>query len=271
VQERITLFTPQGRVARTLRISGAPAWPGARPTAPAALLADGTVVGDPTLLNLAVRPRHPLVILDPSGRPLATLAEVDGRGRSRRARVGRFLTTFRLPVQHHALWEPTADGDGVVVVERGVAGSTRSASFRVTGVGRAGTAFSREVAYTPRPLPANVRDSIAQRWAQGLARLNVPREAALRFARDSLGIPEFQPPVSALVAGRDGTIWLQREPFGRTGSEWLVLDRLGNPVATVTGRPGVRLLAARRDLAWGVVTDELDVPYVVRFRVQPAR
>jgi hypothetical protein len=40
-------------------------------------------------------------------------------------------------------------------------------------------------------------------------------------------------------------------------------------VGEVAG-PEVQLLQAQRDLAWAVMLDEMDLPYVVRFRVESA-
>jgi hypothetical protein len=49
---------------------------------------------------------------------------------------------------------------------------------------------------------------------------------------------------------------------------WNVLDDVGNPVAMVRTDADITLFQVDRDAAWGVETDDLDVPYVVRYRLQ---
>jgi hypothetical protein len=43
---------------------------------------------------------------------------------------------------------------------------------------------------------------------------------------------------------------------------------MGTPIAHVTGDPSLRLMAIRNGEAWGSVRNELDVPFVVRYRIQ---
>lgn len=74
--------------------------------------------------------------------------------------------------------------------------------------------------------------------------------------------------MSHVAAGRDGTTWLRREDAGGGTVKWLVLDAAGSPLAEVGAPAGLTILEARRDLVWGVEHDELDVPYVVRYRVR---
>jgi NAD(P)H-nitrite reductase large subunit len=73
--------------------------------------------------------------------------------------------------------------------------------------------------------------------------------------------------VSHVVAGRDGTIWLRREERGGV-TRWEVLDASGSVVARLDVPAALRILAADRTDVWGVETDDLDVPYVVRYRVE---
>jgi hypothetical protein len=72
-----------------------------------------------------------------------------------------------------------------------------------------------------------------------------------------------------MTVGRDGSIWLQRAVEADSAS-WLVLDPSGSPHAEVSLPAGFDLLEADRDHVWGQERDELDVPYLVRYRVGTA-
>jgi hypothetical protein len=92
------------------------------------------------------------------------------------------------------------------------------------------------------------------------------REAAER----AIILPPAQQPVSAAVLSSDGTLWLRREERGLPTVEWLVLDPTGHILARVQTPAGLQLLAVEKGAAWGVVKDELDIPYVIRYRVKRA-
>ncbi len=53
----------------------------------------------------------------------------------------------------------------------------------------------------------------------------------------------------------------------KDGPEWLVLDPSGEPAATVVTPAALRVLAITRDRVWGVESDELDVDYIVGYRI----
>jgi hypothetical protein len=50
---------------------------------------------------------------------------------------------------------------------------------------------------------------------------------------------------------------------------WEVLDAAGRVVAGLEAPAALRVLAADRHQVWGVETDDVDVAYVVRYRVEP--
>jgi hypothetical protein len=85
----------------------------------------------------------------------------------------------------------------------------------------------------------------------------------LRLRGIGLQVPHYYPPVYSATIAQNGDTWLEVQ----TGSglrTWLVLDSSGQRRATVTGAPPkFTLHHVTDDTAWGVVTDDLDVPYVV--------
>ena len=85
---------------------------------------------------------------------------------------------------------------------------------------------------------------------------------------EALDAPAFHPPVSAVVAGSDGTIWLRREPVHQERVGWVVLNDKGERIALAESPIGLEIGAASRDQVWGVIKDDLDVSYLVRYRIQ---
>jgi len=67
--------------------------------------------------------------------------------------------------------------------------------------------------------------------------------------------------------GTDGTIWLRLRSRGDHYA-WLVLDPRGEPLDTVRVPRNQWILSASLDELWVSETDELDIPSVVRFRIE---
>lgn len=272
---RVTMFGATGRPVETLRINS-PVVPGAaRPTPPAGILADGSVIGRPfpsqERLDAADDVLVPFVQMTRAGRPIRSFGLVSVTGEFGTLRGARSVLNFSLPVQTHSLWDLASDGSSLVVVDRPAAGRWDATHFRVVRYRAPGqVAFDRRLPYRPREFPAAVRDSLREKMVDilmesGFARVRGRAEA---LVDDSISIPPFQPPVSHVAAGRDGTTWLRREHAEGGTVRWLVLDAAGNPLAEAAAPSGLTILEARRDTVWGVEHDEMDVPYVVRYRVR---
>jgi hypothetical protein len=88
-----------------------------------------------------------------------------------------------------------------------------------------------------------------------------------RLVRDALYVPRSLPPVAAVVAGMDGTIWLKRAGGGRE-SPWTVLDPDGGVVARVAAPAELSIRQVDGARVWGVVAGRDDVPMVVRYRIR---
>lgn len=105
-------------------------------------------------------------------------------------------------------------------------------------------------------------------------------------------IPDVKPAIRTLEVGADGRIWIGRSmPGERIPEHEIVEPRTGEPrsvpprrwrepvaydVFSLDGHylgmvpvpPRTTLLYRRGDIAWGVVRDSLDVPFVTRFRIE---
>jgi hypothetical protein len=177
------------------------------------------------------------------------------------------------PFGDDALATLTAHGTGLLVLDRTSASEPGRAEFRLTRLDLAGdTVYSRRYPYQPVPLPRERVDSAADAIATTLhgfvgERTNTTLAQWSQWVAEAIYAPTHYTPVAQLVAGRDGTVWLALSPTSQGGPDWLVLSEEGEPVATVDTPDGVRVLLAERDALWGVERDELDVNYIVRYRV----
>lgn len=168
---------------------------------------------------------------------------------------GRTRPAFR-PFHPLAVHGYAPDRRSLAVVHQAAAEGSADATFRLSRIGYEGdTIVSRNVPYTPVPVPSAIRDSIEASVPAALS--------AARFA--AAPIPEYYPPVRSLTIADDGSLWLDLQ--GHQPSRWMVLDSAGNHTANVTGEGAMRIVAIRERTVWGVVTDSLDIPYVVRSRI----
>jgi len=73
------------------------------------------------------------------------------------------------------------------------------------------------------------------------------------------------------VVDDQGHLWLRDWPGAHTDCElWWVFDRDGGLLGSAHAPRGLHLTAVRDGQAWGVVRDDLDVQYVVRYGVHAA-
>ena len=133
------------------------------------------------------------------------------------------------------------------------------------------TIFAREYSYEPAPLTKQETDSILDftvtRWAE-MGIMRGATAARLRaWAERGLYTPPFRPPISEMVVGRDGGFWLRGNPIDGDSVMWFVLDPDGTPAGQVSLPVGLRILAADPSAVWGTESDELDVSYLVRYRI----
>ncbi len=162
------------------------------------------------------------------------------------------------------LWQLAPDGRSVVLVDRRVVPDDPRPTYGVTRVALSGdTTFSVRVPYDPRPVDRAFQDTVIQAWANPTV-----SESELRR---TIFLPATYPPASDLTVGRDGTVWVAREKVsGDPVRDWDVFDTAGRLGARVQAPADFRILDATRDAVWGVTTDELGVPYVLRYAVEDA-
>jgi hypothetical protein len=168
------------------------------------------------------------------------------------------------PLSDGSLFDASSNGQTLVVVHR-EAGSAQGSAFEVVRIDATGRAlWTRTLPYSPRALSTSVKDSLIKSAGS--------RSSNEREIRAIAKFPAHIPTISRVVAGEDGTIWLRREEFGRSGvAEWNVMSRNGQLIARLETPKALQVHAATAQQVFGVLPDENDVPVVVRYHVRPVR
>jgi hypothetical protein len=169
--------------------------------------------------------------------------------------------------------------NGRLILEMDVATAPGQGTFILTRFDLDGdTTFRREYHYTPTPWSGEALDSIAARAARGAPGGGVPYspghesvphnvQVVQNRLRDAMKFPAFQQPIGYGWVDQDERLWLSRampegEPpvFIVIGTDGTVLGEIGLP-------GGTRLWYAKGDIVWVSQPDDLDVPWLVSYRI----
>ncbi|HEX9692943.1 MAG TPA: 6-bladed beta-propeller [Gemmatimonadales bacterium] len=253
------------------------------PPRPRGLLRDGTITGSPPAFSRLVASgeitENVIVRMDTAGTARDTIVryslvnttwEISNHEQGPRGfgsyRLQPFSDTEIVGVSDYAMV--------VVRITRGSPDNAGAATFAVTATQIDGdTIFSRAFAYDPIPLRTAMVDSIVNGFAESVANLQflagrATYAEAVGWAREGLYLPAYHPPVSALIMGADGQLWLRAEELGEPVARWRIMSASGDPVGVVRLPSGFMMMYARGMQVWGSEHDELGVPYIVRYRVR---
>jgi 6-bladed beta-propeller len=270
-QRRLTLFESNGRVATTISHAEQRPDPRFSRVEPGALLADGSVFGIPNDGG-PDSAREPMVRMQRSAESRELLGYLDRRDGPSMVVSGSGVREMRMqrPVSSESLWDVSPSGDAILVVDRPQPTAPGTSQFRVTRLNvRGDTVYSRLYRYAVQPLSRERRDEWTS-WAKsnrlftqyGVSADDVPR---------AMRIPDYLPPITKVVAGRDGTVWLRREETGADTVSWMVLDANGMTIGALRLPAKLEVHQADRRNVWGVMKDESDVPQILRYRVGSRR
>jgi len=116
--------------------------------------------------------------------------------------------------------------------------------------------------YTPVPITD-------EELAENLERFDSGPLANADMDFDRSEIPGVHPPLQRwLTDGRDH-LWVQRD-LGADGTVWEIFDPEGRYLGQIASEVDLERLTVHkvtREAVYGVLPDELDVPYVVRLRI----
>jgi hypothetical protein len=279
---RFSLFSPAGEFLSSFTVpyASTPDPFAIQPPRAGGLLFDGTLYGEPPAFSNLVADRtitrRILFAMTRDGQVTDTLGSV-ALGRNQwgitdtesERRPGMYRDQ---PYADGPLWSFAANERALIAVDREAPTAADQASFRVSKTGFDGdTLFASSVGFDPRPIDAAEVDSILDAVGESLAAsqfFSVTAARGREMAAATLYRPAFQPGVTQLRIAKDGGIWLAGAPEGSGRTEWLALDRDGRPLGRVRLPSNVNPLVIDPPFLWGSETDELDVPYVVRYRVE---
>lgn len=268
VLQRISVFRTDGSHIRTLAVTSPPL-EGFRAAGPIAILADGSIVAQPTVsprMTASGGLRIPVLRLSQEGEVLDTFPNLPMPADNVViVRLSDRTAYLNRPFVERPITAVAPDGSAVAFVHQTPAASGGNSSFSIIRLSQPNQeTFRRSISYSPIPVPIQVSDSIRTIHITELSQF-ISRAEAERNVRDL--VPQYQPPVSRVLAGTDSTVWIQREAYGNEAANWLVLDSNGTSLATVRILNNVVLHAVARDYVFGVDKDEFDVPYVIRYRI----
>ena len=299
-RRRIQLFTTNERVPDEVIDFALPMPEEGTRLTPGRMLADGTVLAGRRSITdwqaWVTAPSLALRRISPSGEILDTIASVawSSNAVEYERRPGRtWLAPHPLndlpPVGlNEYLTALTPDGSTVVQVAR-VREDGTPPTFDILAISISGdTLLDRAVEYEPREVSSSIEDRLADGFAAAIVGDHISpslrpsisetmRERQRRAARSAFWVPEYHPPVRQVVAGTDGTIWLLRELREDGVDVWEIYDSDGTLEGTIEidqGRTSavpwfsrLGIVLASRDEIWGTTFDELEVPYIHRYRV----
>jgi hypothetical protein len=169
--------------------------------------------------------------------------------------------------------------DGRLILDMAVAASAEQATFSLTRRALDGdTVFRREYHYSPVAYTSEDLDSIAARAARGAAgggvpyspgRETVPHDVQVvqNRLRQAMKFPDYQLPIRFGWVDQDERLWLAREQPEGEAPRYVVLGTDGAALGEVELPAGTRLWYARGDVVWASQPDDLDVPWLIRYRI----
>ena len=174
------------------------------------------------------------------------------------------------PISDAPLYQLMVDASGLAIIERSFPQSADPHVFRLIRIDPEGdTVLTREYPYTPVPTPAGELERQVDAHMERYARSATPpsRESITRILSQPAFIPPYLPPVTLVRTGQDGSVWIQRERAGRDSVAWNAIDRSGDMAGEVWLPSEARIMAATAEHIAVLEPDELDVPYVLVYRV----
>ena len=299
-QHRIQLFTTNERVPEEVIDFALPMPQEGTRLTPGRMLADGSVLAGRRSITAwqawVTAPSLALRRISRAGEILDTIASVEWSSNAveyERVPGRTWLSPHPLndlpPVGlNEYLTALRPDGSTVVQIGR-VQEDGTPPTFDILAISISGdTLLQRTVEYEPREVSSAIENLLADGFAAALVgdhispSLRPPmsetmRDRQRRAVRSAFWVPEYHPPIRQVVAGTDGTIWLLRELREDRVDLWEIYDAEGTLEGTVEidqGRtsavpwfPRLGIALASRDEIWGTTFDELEVPYIHRYRI----
>jgi hypothetical protein len=208
------------------------------------------------------------------GEQAQVISEISGAQSVARVKVG----PLSMPFPQHFAARPflaySAESGVAVHIEQSIqeASGEALARLQLTWRGPGGERQTQTLTFPAVPLPSATVDSFLDAISEGLARgmsqssgVQITPAMVRREVEKVLERPRYAPLVQAgaVAVDDDGRLWFR--PHGT--DEWRVVQAGSTQVGTVMLPPRARFLAARGNTLWIQTLDELDVPTLVRYRL----
>lgn len=268
---RLTLMTLSGAVIATVNMAASldpPFSPGVLQT----LFTDGTGTMSPSfpsdLISSGSITRFPLYRVTRDGTVLDTVAWQSTENMQFSVAYGNGQMFGSQPFRDNPLIAADGPRARVAVIQRRAAVEATDATYGVTFVSPAGDTLSAHAyRYLPVPIPDSLIESTIEGRIQVLERVIPARREAEAAARKALYLPRFFVPVTSASFDSDGRLWLSREDRPGQARILDIIDRSGRLVDRIALPAGAQFRWAGQDVLWALEQDELDVPYLVRYRI----
>ena len=238
------------------------------------ILSDGTVLVDPSFgspnVAAGIITARPLLRMDMAGNILLRPAEISVENRVLAVVRGNSGLITSQPFADFPLLGFSRAEDFVVILRREAATSSSPVAMHLLKVTASGdTVVSIDIPYQPKPLLPEIFETVLAELAERLVGSGPfgSTSAAKETIREAVYRPAHLPPASDLVVAQDGRVLIRREDLGEPQTKWDVLSPEGVPVARINMPASARVRFATNTHIWTIELDELDVPYVARYRI----
>jgi hypothetical protein len=240
-----------------------------------------SVHGDTALVAMrfpvlsAGSPEHiqvPLVNVSLATQRLDTIASVLLRTPTQlKIDASRVAFTGHVPVNDGSFAAASPRASFLVIVDQPPPRSLRSGEYTISKIGMAGDTIRQwRRAYVPKRISSEYHDLLVGGILERVRRHFANDHAARRAIENSIGLPEYLPPVSQVFVDGDDRIWIQHSSTEAGNAEWMVLE-LDREVTRRLFLPSrTRVVAAAGEDLWGIELDEDDVPYLVLYSLREA-
>jgi hypothetical protein len=258
----VTLYLPNGAVARSLRLQHTVAPSPFYRYSAVQLFANNTFLATPVvssdILSLGNDFALPLVRLSNEGLPRIRLGATSSGNRAMHVSTpgGEAVVWFRGGLEEFAsntLYALMHDRMSVVFVSRPTEVVNGQVNFQLLRIDHSGdTLLRREISQLAVSVPAAYRDSVLASYVPGLMKYSGTESAAKRMLETGLNIGRVFAPVSKVVVGADGTLWLRQSPRSNGRVNWAVYRETGEFVGLVELPWSAHLVFAEQGSAWAV-------------------
>ena len=157
------------------------------------------------------------------------------------------------------------DGSRIVLVDVSVEEESGAVVEALALAPTGDTIYDVDIPVEASPIPSHVVDSMMDVHLEALEQIG---GSVGRAYRSQAYVPPVYPPVMGVVVSADGGVSAQDAGYRGRADPYYILDPDGRPAGRVLVPNNVEIRAADRTHVWAVEKDELDVPSILRFRIE---